>query len=276
MAFWNNWGDFVGDVKSIATGHNPANQAPPQHIPTGPTGPNTLPVAPQPKSTGQGTTMSTQPVYPTLPVDDPSSGDGSDGGNSIFGEIIGFVKNHAGDIASALGDFAKKYGTTALEAYNIYQAAQRQAKSDQYGQDALNTSKDAYNAKAPLRASGIAGLMDPKANTPDLSRITALSTSKSGNPFARGGALPVAPLNPMQHPEVAQPTDSHPTIPIAPPQHFVPDGPPPIQPLSPQTPPGPQQITKPVLPPVGPPRTLPIAPPDRPTDVDPNQLTRVM
>lgn len=273
MSWYNSLGDFVGDVKAIATGHNPANQAPPQNIPTGP---NTLPVAPQPKSTGQGTTMSTQPVYPTIPVGDPSSGDdGSDGGSSIFGEILGFVKNHAGDIVSALGDFAKKYGTTALEAYNIYQAAQRQAKSDQYGQDALNTSKDAYNAKAPLRASGIAGLLDPKAGTPDLSAITKLSTTNSGNPFARGGALPVAPLNPMQHPEVSQPTDIHNTLPVAPStMHFTPDaGPPP----PPQTPPGPQQITKPSVPPVGPPRVLPIAPPpDRTTDQDPNTVQRVM
>lgn len=114
--------------------------------------------------------------------DDPSSdnpGGGASGGNggtdNIATQVLGLIK---------------QYGPTALEGLNIYQSAQNQGKADQYAQNAINGATDAYNAKAPLRALGIAGLQNPGANVPDLSNIRQLSTAGSGNPFAK--ALPVA------------------------------------------------------------------------------------
>ncbi len=225
MAWYNNIGDLAGDIKDIATGKNPSNQAPPVAIPKGSP---SLPVAGGPVATGQTGFGSTQPV-PTignggLPVATDSGGD-----NGILGTIEGvgssildFVKNHGGDIIGAIGDYAKKYGTTALEAYNIYQSAQRQAQSDQYAKDALNRSTSGYDAKSGLRSSGIAGLTNPGATVPNLSHLQTLAGAQSGNPFARGGALPVAaPAGPPGRPISAGPVNNTPMPGLSPGQQLT-------------------------------------------------------
>lgn len=199
MAWYNNWGDLTGDLNDIVHLRNPTNNPPP--LPIAPGGPNTNPYGFGKQSTGQQTSVNTsspQPVYPTVNSgstmgDSGDGGDGGDGGSflgNVGSSILDFVKDHGGDIFSAITDFAKAHGTDALAAYNVYLAAQRGQQADKYAQSAFQTGTDAYNAKAPLRALGIAGMQNPSANVPDLSNIRQISTAGSGNPFAR--ALPVA------------------------------------------------------------------------------------
>lgn len=253
-----SWGKLGLDWLGDRIGYH--NNPPPVNIPAN--GPNTNPYGFGTKPTGQQTSVQTnspQPVYPGL---DPSGGStiGDSGGGidlgSIGGGILDFVKNHGGDILSAIGDFAKQHGTDALAAYNVYLAAQRQAQADKYSQGALEGTQDRFNAKAPLRALGIAGLSNPGANTPDLSNIRQMSTAGSGNPFAK--ALPVAgaaaPFKTPPVPGAAPPPQSGP-IPVVPPN---PDG-------SIWLPGGAKpQSALPVAPPVAPPGTpqkkaLPVA-----------------
>lgn len=115
------------------------------------------------------------------PVSNPD-----DTGNSSYQTILNDLQSVGGDIVA----FAKQYGTTALEAANIIQSAERQKQSDQYAKDALNSETASYATKAPLRTAGQAGMLNPGANTPDLSNIRNLATAGSGNPFAK--SLPVA------------------------------------------------------------------------------------
>lgn len=195
MAFYNSLSDLLGDVGSIVKGKNPMNNAPPVNIPaTGGVGGGALPIAGGPASTGQ--TMSAQGTDPSTDPYGTAGGDGSgavgqDAGNAGgSGVDWGSLISAAGSVAGAVASFAKQYGTTALEAWNIYNAAQRQTQADTYAKQALSTEQGAYDAKAPLRTSGIAGMLNPAARAPNLSNLKQLTTAGSGNPFAK--ALPIA------------------------------------------------------------------------------------
>lgn len=125
-------------------------------------------------------------------------------GKVPIGSLLGFLKDHAGDI---------------LAAGNVVEAALRQGKADSYANKAYNTANDAYTAKAPLRMAGIEGMLHPQ--TPDISSLRSLATTRSGNPFARGlpmagGATPTPP--------VAPPVGAAPGLPMAPPR-TTPTGP---------------------------------------------------
>jgi hypothetical protein len=94
-------------------------------------------------------------------------------------------------ILSGVGDFLT--GNGGLNAGLTGIAALRGSQSTDYARGALQTAQDAYNAKAPLREEGIAGMLNPGANTPDLSGLAAIRSA--GNPFDRVGPV-VAPQGP--------------------------------------------------------------------------------
>lgn len=188
MAWYNNLGDLVGDVGQIAQGKNPANKPPVKNIPAGGIGP--LPMTPSPPSSGQT-------ALPDDPINNGDNGDGefnpadptsgtSGGGSSILGELGSAIA--AG--GSALASFLSQHGTQVLEAVQIADAAYRQTQANTYSNDALKAGQASYDSKAGLRTAGVAGMLNPGANTPNLSNIKALSTTGSGNPFAN--ALPMA------------------------------------------------------------------------------------
>ncbi len=72
-------------------------------------------------------------------------------------------------------------------------AANLSAQSNQYAKDAVNTATGAWDAKAPIRASGIAGILNPQA-----------------------GATPYTPLQNRGNPFAVQPPPNTATQPIAP------------------------------------------------------------
>ena len=112
---------------------------------------------------------------------------------------------------SAFMDFVKAHGVDALQVAAIANQAWRQTQSDKYAKQALSGVEDRYNAKEPLRTAGMAGMLNPSANTPDLSALRTIAGPNSGNPFAPK-TLPVAGLPSGQ--AIGQPT---PTVNGAPP-----------------------------------------------------------
>jgi hypothetical protein len=148
---------------------------------------------------------------------------GLGGWQAIGKDVYGFISGHAKDILAG------------LSAYNSYE---RQNKGDQLGQQAVNDAKAQYATQAPLRAAGMAGMLNPSANTPNLTRLGTMATaggglaapqpiplgqnranlstvsgSGSGNPFAK--ALPLAPA-PMTAPSLPTPATPAPYLPSKP------------------------------------------------------------
>ncbi len=103
-------------------------------------------------------------------------GDAASGGSGILGTLEGLAKGAGGDILGAI----KNYGGDALAGLNIYEAAKRQGQADKYAQSAYDTSKSAYDAKAPLRLAGQTGML----------------TAGNANPFAQHAIAPGAPAAP--------------------------------------------------------------------------------
>lgn len=210
---------------------------------------------------------------------------------SVVGFLGKFLPHNAdgsvdwGGIAGDIGGFLKDNAKTIINGLSAYEQYQRQGQSDKYLQEALNgipgtDYKGAianYAAKQPLRDAGQAGLLNPRANTPDLSSLKAqgqqgatlqaslpmanpnqaqgmanlrnLAGANSGNPF--GSTLPLAtastaPGMPSVTPPGQTGQTTHPTLPIAPQGPSL--NPVPVPPGGPQ----PGQIQTPVLPPIGP------------------------
>lgn len=174
MAWWNNIGDFAGDIGSIVTGHNPTNKTPPSAIPAG--GPSNIPVVGRATSVGGNlpmTNTSTQPVVPTY--DDPSQS-GIDW-SQVPAEVGNFLKDHWQDLA--------KLGLTAGATYEGIQNANR---SNALTQQALGMAGDDYASRGAFRDAAQSKLLNPKR--PDLNFMT-----NTANPFAKkipvvGGAAP--------------------------------------------------------------------------------------
>lgn len=170
MAWYNNIGDLLGDVKQIATGHNPANNPPPSPIPLGPT--SSGPTIPQPIPTGQTGFGSTQPVYPGASgvpgMPDTSGGAGGSGGSGglsgILSSIPGWVLDGLKIGLPAAVDWIKNNGSTLLQGAGVADAAYREMQADKYATQAFKMAQDAYNAKAPLRSAGISGMLAPTGN----------------------------------------------------------------------------------------------------------------
>lgn len=189
MAWYNNFGDFVGDVKSIATGHNPSNNAPPEPIPAG--GPGSLPMAGGPVPTGQQVMSSTQPVYPNIPgLPDGSSPDGQSWWKTLLSKAPSWVIDGLKAGVPASIDWIKNNAGSIAQAGAIGDAVYREMQANKYAGNALSLATGAYNDKAPLRTAGLAGMLNPGANTPNLAALRSLAGAGSGNPFAKG--LPMA------------------------------------------------------------------------------------
>ena len=100
-----------------------------------------------------------------------ASGSGSSGGSSgtdwtgllssLGSDAVNFIKSYGGDVVA---------GLAAYEAYH------RSQQADQYAQQAGTAANQSWNAKAPIRAMGISGLLG----------------SGKGNPFASATGMPVA------------------------------------------------------------------------------------
>jgi hypothetical protein len=203
----------------------------------------------------------------------PHSQDGSIDWGKVGGDIVGFLHDNAKTIINGL---------------SAYEQYQRQGKADAYLQQALNgipgtDYKGAianYSAKQPLRDAGQAGMLNPRANTPDLSALKTqgqagagltaslpisnpnqaqgmtnlrnIAGSGSGNPFA--SSLPVASASQPSLPSVTPPRQP-PALPIGPqspslnPVPTPPGGPKPGQIAMPSLP------VVPPVPPVGAPTT---------------------
>jgi hypothetical protein len=154
----------------------------------------------------------------------PKNADGSVNWGAVGSDLVGFIKDHGKDILS---------GLTAYENYS------RRNKADQLGQQALKDAETAYNApgQVALRTAGTAGMLDPSAKAPDLTRLGTMATagqglaapqpiplgqsranlstvagSGSGNPFAK--ALPMAP--PPTAPSLPTPATPAPYLPSKP------------------------------------------------------------
>lgn len=172
---------------------------------------------------------------------------------SLGGDVWGWVKDHVGDIDwKNVGKWVLDHKKDILDAASAYNAYQRQNKADKLGQEAVDLSKQQYAEKAPLRQAGMAGMLNPQANTPDLSSLKSsiptpmqaplpvapnqsnlnaaqnIAGPYSGSPFGKAAALPVAPTSPM--PTTPRPGGGGGALPVAPmptpqPRGFTPSGP---------------------------------------------------
>lgn len=103
----------------------------------------------------------------------PKTADGSIDWGAIGSDVMKWVKENKGTILDG------------LSAYNQYE---RSKKSDEYAQKAIEAKQKSYDAKEPLRVAGMAGMLNPQANTPDLSALKA-----KANAAPMQMPLPVAP-----------------------------------------------------------------------------------
>jgi hypothetical protein len=86
-------------------------------------------------------------------------------------------------IMSAAGNFLTgNNGLNALGAAQGLNAALLQQKALQYAKDAEGTAMGHWNANAPLREAGRAGVLNPKSSV-DVSALPGIR--RAGNPFAR-------------------------------------------------------------------------------------------
>lgn len=185
MAWYNNLGDLGGDLKAIATGHNPMNH--PTPVPAPAPGPTSVPGLPMGRpGTGQQTLGSTEPVYPNFSIPGDDTGGGIDIG-SILGKIPGWVLDGIKTGLPEALSWLKDNSSSLLQGATLADAAYRQVQADKYASAAIKSAQGAYDAKAPLRAAGIQGMLSAGA----------------ANPFAKG-ALPLA-ANPSPNPGVPTP-----------------------------------------------------------------------
>jgi hypothetical protein len=101
-------------------------------------------------------------------------GGGQDGG--------GFKLPSLGTIGSGIKDAVTgNGGMNALAFAQLLNSAQLGKKSGDLADEALNTQRDLFANKAPLRSAGIAGMQAPRTELPQLAKLGAV-----GNPFAGG------------------------------------------------------------------------------------------
>jgi hypothetical protein len=200
-AWYNNWGDLVGDVKDIASGHNPANHPPPVNIPdygASVTG------APQPHSTGQSTMAQTSD--PTNSPEDPGTGNGTDDGSGTWDwlkGILGDVGSYLGNVGSYLGNHAGdilKTGGSAANAYLQYIATQQAIAEKRHEFDLSNQlaqnrqAADVSNQlnRLPLADRGQYMAMNAAAPTPFVPRDYTQGLNNINGQATGGAAAQVA------------------------------------------------------------------------------------
>lgn len=153
MAFYNNWGDLVGDVKSIAQGRNPMNNAPPKSIPTGSLPGSNLPM----HKMGTGQTVSE-----VSPPNDPGSDGPLEPGQDpqswyakLGDEAKGAIGKLFGDGKGGI-DWGKLAGA-ATAAYGLYGQHQQTNTQNAYV-DKVNGARDAAIKLATARVQGSSAL----------------------------------------------------------------------------------------------------------------------
>ena len=78
-----------------------------------------------------------------------------------------------------------------LGAAELLNASNLAKQSTGYAKNAMDTANQSYDSRAPLRLSGIQGMLNPKPSS-DLSGLS--SVSAAGNPFAQGRVGSPMPL----------------------------------------------------------------------------------
>lgn len=169
-------------------------------------------------------------------------------GGDVKDAITGLLPKNAdgsidwGKVGKDVGSYIKNNASTILSGLNAYNQYERQNKSDALAQDAFNTAKQQYADKQPLRDAGMAGMLDPSKNAPDLTQLGKLATAGSAItapkpiPLAGSGVSnlqsvaannPFAPQKPI--PLAGGPSNSTPQAPATPiplaPQPYVPSKP---------------------------------------------------
>jgi len=142
------------------------------------------------------------------------SGDVPIGGGTVDHGFMSGLTDAIGQGADAIKSFLAKNGSALLAGANILEAGKNSKAASDYANQALATEQGLFNAKAPLRSAGIAGMLNPSQGTPDLSNLRALAGSGSGNPFAK--PLPVASSGPSTLSVGALPLASAPVSPGTP------------------------------------------------------------
>ena len=139
---------------------------------------------------------------------------GAGGGSNVIQELLDAAKGGVGEITS----FLQNHGSDLLQAAGIADSAYRETQANKYAGQALQTAQDAYNAKAPLRALGIAGLQNAGQGNPfatrtaqplpiagpagpgpsptDVLNLTGANTQTGGPHIPRNPAIPLAPVGP--------------------------------------------------------------------------------
>lgn len=142
-------------------------------------------------------------MTPQQLADAGNATNGTPGTNAPLPSVQNVVKSAAnftggpsspgGGVPSLLNDV----GTDIPFLLGAANAANLQAQAQQYAQDAVNTETGQYATQAPLRAAGMAGLLNPSTPAPGLPAIQALNTAAAkGNPFATAVPLPSTPAGP--------------------------------------------------------------------------------
>lgn len=236
-----------------------------QPINTGPQMPQTLPLSSTPGAGGFSPEQQAQlqNAFSAAGVWDTIKNIGGD----VWGVIAGLLPKNAdgsidwGGALKDVGSWVKDNKDTILQGLSAINQYQRSQKSDEYAKRALDLATKSYDAKAPLREAGQAGMLNPQANTPDLSALgaqgqaglgymapspiplakgnlaNAQQLAGAGNPFAK--RLPLAPPAPTpQAPAI--PTLPLATMPVKPPTPGAP---------IPQTPGAPPTAALPLAPP---------------------------
>lgn len=119
------------------------------------------------------------------------------GGIGALGGLAG-----AGGAAGAVGGLAKAAGgagdgvdlgsllDAGLGTAGLVNASQLSGKSDKYAESAYKDVNDSFTARAPLRAAGIQGMLNPGAGVP-LKLANVQANTGRGNPFAKKPGVPL-------------------------------------------------------------------------------------
>lgn len=188
-------------------------------------------------------------------------------GGDVAGAIEDFVNKNGGwlavgkDVAGFISSHAKDI-LAGLSAYNSYE---RQQKADQLGQQAVTDAKAQYAAQQPLRDAGMAGMLDPSKNAPNLTQLGKAATAgqalQAPQPIPVGGNISNVQAAAGNNPFAPKP------IPLAgsPPSNTPPPAPPIPMAPTPYVPQKPGATTAPATTPTpGAPHTGPLAPPALP------------
>lgn len=259
MAWYNSFKDFAGDVGDIVQGKNPTNNQSGKPDPTalsqGSTMTNTnSPITSSPTSSLPPIPMaSTSGLSSNVPPGDAQNLQAFQSAamsNPDLAGVIQTIEGWGGDVAGAIEDFVNKNGgwlavgkdvagfiknnaPTILSALSAYNSYQRQQKADQLGQQAVTDAKAQYAAQQPLRDAGMAGMLDPSKNAPNLTQLGKAATAgqalqapqpiplgggisnvqaaAGNNPFAPAKPIPLAGSPPSNTPPPAAPIPMAPT-----------------------------------------------------------------